>query len=60
MDFALARLEGVGHDRSMHFDPRWTHEELNWLPRRERDKRRILKEGWQRTQWGGFAAGGNR
>ena len=30
------------------------------LPRRERDKRRILKEGWMRTQWGGFAAGGNR
>ena len=143
MDFALARLEGVGRERSMHFDPRWTHEELNWwvgtggrgaallevgwkdwaggchvqraqlapcmrrsrsegppmhacaltharilhcissmcqdatilltvclpsvlhpdttrLPRRERDKRRILKEGWMRTQWGGFAAGGNR
>ena len=30
VDFALARLEGVGRERSMHFDPRWTHEELNW------------------------------
>jgi hypothetical protein len=40
------------------FDPRWTHEELHWLPRNERDKRRIIKEGYFRTQWGGFSAGG--
>ncbi|GAX75902.1 hypothetical protein CEUSTIGMA_g3345.t1 [Chlamydomonas eustigma] len=52
MDFALARLE-TG-DKSLHFDPRWTHEELNWLPRRERDKRRIIKENWKRSQWGGY------
>jgi hypothetical protein len=37
---------------------RWTHEELRWLPRRERDKRRIMSEGWYRTQWGGWAPGG--
>jgi hypothetical protein len=32
VDFALARLDAKGK-RSMHYDPRWTHEELNWLPR---------------------------
>ncbi|KAF8072754.1 hypothetical protein HT031_000414 [Scenedesmus sp. PABB004] len=53
VDFALAKLD-AGGKRSMHFDPRWTHEELHWLPRRERDKRRIIKEGWYRTQWGGW------
>jgi hypothetical protein len=37
---------------------RWTHEELSWLPRRERDKRRILKDGWFRTKWSGWAPGG--
>ncbi len=36
---------------------RWTHEELHWLPRRERDKRRIIKEGWYRTKWGGWSPG---
>lgn len=40
----------VGHRR-------WTHEELRWLPRRERDKRRIIKEGWYRTKWGGWSPG---
>jgi hypothetical protein len=54
VDFALAKLDAKGK-RSMHYDPRWTHEELKWLPRRERDKRRILSEGWYRTQWGGWA-----
>jgi hypothetical protein len=53
VDYALARLDAKGK-RSMHYDPRWTHEELQWLPRRERDKRRILKDGWYRTQWQGF------
>jgi hypothetical protein len=53
VDFALAKLDAKGK-RSMHYDPRWTHEELKWLPRRERDKRRILSEGWYRTQWGGW------
>ena len=52
VDFALVKLEERG-EKSMLYDPRWTHEELRWLPRRERDKRRILKEGWKRTQWGG-------
>jgi hypothetical protein len=52
MDFSLARLETGA--RAMHFDPRWTHEELNWLPRVERDKRRIIKEKWYRTMWGGY------
>ncbi|KAI8467033.1 MAG: hypothetical protein J3K34DRAFT_524039 [Monoraphidium minutum] len=55
VDYALARLDAKGK-RSMHYDPRWTHEELNWLPRRERDKRRILKDGWYRTQWSGWRA----
>jgi hypothetical protein len=43
--------------RSLHFDPRWTHEEMSacgWLPRHDRDKKRIIKESWKRTQWGGF------
>eukprot|EP00775_Hariotina_reticulata_P003650 gene3650-3911_t len=53
VDFALAKLDAKGK-KSMHYDPRWTHEELKWLPRRERDKRRILKEGWYRTQWSGW------
>ncbi len=56
VDFALSRLD-EDSDKSMHYDPRWTHEELRWLPRRERDKRRILSEGWYRTQWGGWAPG---
>lgn len=58
VDFALVKLE-EGGEKSILFDPRWTHEELRWLPRIERDKRRILKEGWKKTQWGGYAAGGN-
>jgi hypothetical protein len=37
---------------------RWTHEELSWLPRRERDKRRILKDGWFRSKWGGWTGQG--
>ncbi|EFJ42323.1 hypothetical protein VOLCADRAFT_107300, partial [Volvox carteri f. nagariensis] len=50
VDFALSRLLLDDPEaRSMHYDSRWTHEELRWLPRRERDKRRILKEGWYRT-----------
>lgn len=53
VDFALAKLDAKGK-KSMHYDPRWTHEELKWLPRRERDKRRILKDGWYRTQWTGW------
>eukprot|EP00878_Enallax_costatus_P021104 GHUV01022335.1.p1 GENE.GHUV01022335.1~~GHUV01022335.1.p1 ORF type:complete len:288 (+),score=107.45 GHUV01022335.1:350-1213(+) len=53
VDFALAKLDAKGK-KSMHYDPRWTHEELKWLPRRERDKRRIIKENWYRTQWGGY------
>lgn len=53
VDFALARLD-ANSAKSMHFDPRWTHEELKWLPRRERDKRRILKDGWFRTRWQGW------
>ena len=57
VDYALARLDARGK-RSMHYDPRWTHEELKWLPRRERDKRRILKDGWYRTQWQGWRADG--
>lgn len=61
VDFALSRLMSDDPEaRSMHYDSRWTHEELHWLPRRERDKRRILSEGWYRTQWGGWAPGGNR
>lgn len=56
VDFALAKLDAKGK-RSMHYDPRWTHEELKWLPRRERDKRRIIKENWYRTQWGGYGGG---
>jgi len=28
------------------------------LPNREKDKRRILSEGWYRTQWGGYSPGG--
>ncbi|GBF88250.1 hypothetical protein Rsub_00962 [Raphidocelis subcapitata] len=56
VDYALARLDAKGK-RSMHYDPRWTHEELSWLPRRERDKRRILKDGWYRSQWSGWRAG---
>ncbi|GLC46109.1 hypothetical protein PLESTB_001031500 [Pleodorina starrii] len=61
VDFALSRLMGTDEPeaRSMHFDTRWTHEELRWLPRRERDKRRILKEGWYRTKWGGWSPGGD-
>jgi hypothetical protein len=54
VDFALCKLESS--DRSLHYDPRWTHEELHWLPRRERDKRRIIKQTWQRSQWGGWGA----
>lgn len=53
VDFALAKLDAKGK-KSMHYDPRWTHEELKWLPRRERDKRRLIKEGWYRTQWTGW------
>lgn len=53
VDFALAKLDSKGK-KSMHYDPRWTHEELKWLPRRERDKRRLIKEGWYRTQWTGY------
>lgn len=53
VDFALAKLDAKGK-KSMHYDPRWTHEELKWLPRRERDKRRLIKEGWVRTQWTGY------
>lgn len=53
VDFALAKLDAKGK-KSMHYDPRWTHEELKWLPRRERDKRRIIKDGWYRTQWTGW------
>ena len=56
VDFALARLDSKGK-KSMHYDARWTHEELQWLPRRERDKRRLLKDGWFRTKWSGWAAG---
>ncbi|GFH13282.1 uncharacterized protein HaLaN_09133, partial [Haematococcus lacustris] len=52
VDFALAKLDS--RESSMHYDTRWTHEELRWLPRRERDKRRIMKETWQRSQWGGW------
>jgi hypothetical protein len=55
VDFALAKLDASGK-RSMHYDPRWTHKELKWLPRRERDKRRLIKEGWYRTQWGGWSS----
>lgn len=55
VDFALAKLDAKGK-KSMHYDPRWTHEELKWLPRRERDKRRLIKEGWYRTQWTGWRA----
>lgn len=55
VDFALAKLEAGA--RTMVFDPRWTHEELRWLPRSERDKRRIIKEGWVRTKWGGWTPG---
>ncbi len=59
VDFALSRLMSDDPEaRSMHYDSRWTHEELHWLPRRERDKRRILKEGWYRTKWGGWSPGG--
>jgi hypothetical protein len=54
VDFALAKLDAKGK-KSMHYDPRWTHEELKWLPRRERDKRRMIKEGWVRTQWTGYS-----
>ncbi|KAG2489734.1 hypothetical protein HYH03_011841 [Edaphochlamys debaryana] len=58
VDFALSRLlDDDPEARSMHYDTRWTHEELHWLPRRERDKRRIIKEGWYRTQWGGWSPG---
>lgn len=53
VDFALAKFDAKGK-KSMHYDPRWTHEELKWLPRRERDKRRLIKEGWYRTQWTGY------
>jgi hypothetical protein len=56
VDFALAKFDSKG-EKSMHFDARWTHEELNWLPRRERDKRRLLKDGWYRTKWGGWSPG---
>ncbi|GIL69629.1 hypothetical protein Vretimale_10285 [Volvox reticuliferus] len=60
VDFALSRLLVDDPEaRSMHYDSRWTHEELRWLPRRERDKRRILKEGWYRTKWGGWSPGGD-
>lgn len=52
VDFALGQLR-VG-TRTLATDPRWTHEELNWLPRRERDKRRIMKDNWERTQWQGW------
>jgi hypothetical protein len=37
---------------------RWTHEELGWLPGHERDKRRIIKDGWFKTKWAGWAPGG--
>ncbi|GLI62620.1 hypothetical protein VaNZ11_005284 [Volvox africanus] len=60
VDFALSRLLVDDPEaRSMHYDSRWTHEELRWLPRRERDKRRILKDGWYRTKWGGWSPGGD-
>eukprot|EP00983_Pelagomonas_calceolata_P064906 1148351-Pelagomonas_calceolata.AAC.2 len=36
----------------------WNHEELRMLPNREKDKCRILSEGWYRTQWGGYSPGG--
>jgi len=52
VDFALAKLSA--DERSMHYDPRWTHEELSWLPRNERDKRRLIKENWVPSQWGGY------
>ena len=52
VDFALTRLD-EGGDRSLFYDPRWTYEEMGWLPRSERDKRRIIKETWQRSQWRG-------
>ena len=51
MDFALARLEGVGRERSMHFDPRWTHEELNWWEGTGGRGTALLEVGWK--DWGG-------
>ena len=51
MDFALARLEGVGRERSMHFDPRWTHEELNWWVGTGGRGAALLEVGWK--DWAG-------
>jgi len=61
---AAAAAGGPGADggagfarRSLHFDPRWTHEEMSacgWLPRHDRDKKRIIQRDWRRMQWGGF------
>ncbi|KAF5830547.1 hypothetical protein DUNSADRAFT_14376 [Dunaliella salina] len=56
VDWALSKLDS--EEKSMVFDPRWNHEELSMLPNREKDKRRILSEGWYRTQWGGWSPGG--
>lgn len=56
VDWALSKLDS--EEKSMVFDPRWNHEELRMLPNREKDKCRILSEGWYRTQWGGYSPGG--
>ncbi|MEW5308845.1 MAG: hypothetical protein WDW38_000775 [Sanguina aurantia] len=49
VDFALAKFGKV----SMKYDTRWTFAEMHWLPGHERDKRRIMKENWVKTQWTG-------
>lgn len=52
VDYALTQIDsGV---RSIKFDTKWDFEGLHWLPRHERDKRRIIKDNWYRTQWQGW------
>eukprot|EP00798_Chlamydomonas_sp_ICE-L_P004153 gene4153-14251_t len=51
VDFALGKLD-TGKS-SLFYDTRWTYEEMGWLPRCERDKRRIINENFERGQWGG-------
>ena len=60
MDFALHKLASSESESltSMHYDTRWTHEEMScagWLPRHDRDKKRIIAEQWQRSLWGGWS-----
>lgn len=53
VDYALTRFDS-GLKTSV-YNTKWTFEEIHWLPRHERDKKRIVKENWEKTQWQGWS-----